>query len=295
MNQMARDFFVAGGALRSKAPSYVERPADRQLREQTSAGRLGYVLTTRQMGKTSLMVRTAAFLQEQGVHTALIDLTSIGTAPIDEWYLSLLDDLQSQLPIDVDVEEWWKRNNNLSHVRRFTKFIQEVIPKEVNGRVCIFVDEIDSVLNLDFSDDFFAAVRSIYNVREITINTNLPSFVLIGVATPGDLISDPKRTPFNVGERVDLSDFTLAEAKPLAIGLHQDSLKAEVILGWITEWTGGHPYLTQRMCRVVAESENQEWTKRKIAKLVEATFLGETSRYDSNLPICEQYADQTGA
>ena len=44
------------------------------------------------------------------------------------------------------------------------------------------------------------------------------SFVLIGVATPGDLIRDPKRTPFNIGQRVDLTDFSFEEAMPLAEG-----------------------------------------------------------------------------
>ena len=53
------DFFVAGGTLRTSDPSYVTRPADAELLQQLQAGEFCYVLTPRQMGKSSLMVRTA--------------------------------------------------------------------------------------------------------------------------------------------------------------------------------------------------------------------------------------------
>ena len=50
----AGEFFqAAGGALAPDAPSYVERAADRELIERVSAGELCYVLTPRQMGKSS--------------------------------------------------------------------------------------------------------------------------------------------------------------------------------------------------------------------------------------------------
>ena len=67
---------------------------------------------------------------------------------------------------------------------------------------------------------------------------------MIGVATPSDLIKDEKRTPFNIGHGVELNDFTPWEALPLV-----GDLGAEV-LRWVFAWTGGHPYLTQRLCRV---------------------------------------------
>ena len=57
--------------------------------------------------------------------------------------------------------------------------------------------------------------------------------MLVGVATPSDLIRDPKRTPFNIGQRVDLTDFTFEEALPLAEGLGLDTEKAQQVLGWV--------------------------------------------------------------
>ena len=57
-------FFHDKGTLRADAQSYVERQADRDLQSNLLSSELCYVLTSRQMGKSSLMVRTASKLRE---------------------------------------------------------------------------------------------------------------------------------------------------------------------------------------------------------------------------------------
>jgi Tol biopolymer transport system component len=75
---------------------------------------------------------------------------------------------------------------------------------------------------------------------------------MLGVASPSQLMADPARTPFNVGRRIELTDFRAAEATPLAAGLGRDRRLAESLLERILYWTGAHPYLTQRLCQAVA-------------------------------------------
>ena len=162
-----------------------------------------------------------------------------------------MNEIAEELKLKTDIFAWWNERAGLGPSQRLSNFCRDVLLKEVEGRVVLFFDEIDTTLSIPFSDDFFAALRAIYNARATTPDFARLSFVLIGVATPGDLISDSKRTPFNIGRRVELSDFTPEEAKPLAKGLGEN---AEQALAWVFDWTGGHPYLTQRLCAHLAKS-----------------------------------------
>src|SRR5688500_9582350 len=87
MTVVETPFYVTGGTLRQDAPSYVERRADTDLYEGLICGEFCYVLTSRQMGKSSLMVRTAARLREAGTAVAVLDLTLIGqNLTAEQWY-----------------------------------------------------------------------------------------------------------------------------------------------------------------------------------------------------------------
>jgi len=212
----ASEFFVAGGTLRLGVPSYVKRPTDDELFELALAGEYCYVLTPRQMGKSSLMVRAAQRLQERGVTTAVVDLTRIGSdVSIEQWYLSLLSQLKRRLNLKTDPVTWWQSRSSLANAQRFTDFMREVVLAEVEGQVIVFIDEIDVTLNLDFRDEFFAAVRALYNARADDPAFQRLTFVLLGVASPPDLIRDTALTPFNIGQGIVLQEFSQADADVL--------------------------------------------------------------------------------
>jgi WD40 repeat protein len=251
-----QSFYVTGGTLRRDAPSYVERQADQALYDGLLEGKFCYVLTSRQMGKSSLMVRTAARLREDGAGVAVLDLTAVGqNLTAEQWYDGLLGRIGQQLHLEDELEEFWLGHSRLGPLQRWMRAITEVVLPCRPGRLVIFVDEIDVVRSLvDFStDEFFAGIREFYNRRTEEPELERLSFCLLGVATPSNLISDTRTTPFNIGQRVELNDFTETEAMPLARGLGHDEKTSSKLLNRVLHWTGGHPYLTQRLCQAVAK------------------------------------------
>jgi WD40 repeat protein len=274
--------------MQPDAPSYIVRKADNELYERTLAGDFCYVLTPRQMGKSSLMARTAYRLKKQGIQTVIIDLTQIGSErgkeSAGQWYCGIADRVIDELSIEVDIGKWWEERKHLPALQRLTRFFRDVVLARVKEHVVIFVDEIDTTVSLPFTDDFFAAIRACYNARATEPLYGRLSFVLLGVAAPSQLIKDSRRTPFNIGYRIELTDFKPEEALPLSAGLGKDQVNNEEALKRILYWTGGHPYLTQKLCRMTVGEKPEVYSNEYIDGLVGKYFLSpEASQQDDNL------------
>jgi hypothetical protein len=278
-------FFVVGGTLRRDALSYIERAADQTLYRALRAGEICYLLTARQMGKSSLMVRTAARLRDNGARVAVLDLTSLGqNLTAEQWYNGLVERAGRQFRLEEEVEDYWRRFPQLGPMRRFMLVLSDVILPVREDRVVIFVDEIDAVRSLPFStDEFFAGIRECFNRRSLDPQTERLTFCLLGVASPSDLIRDTRTTPFNIGRRIELTDFTEQEAMPLVQGLGADDGVGSALLRRVIYWTGGHPYLTQRLCQAVAQ-EGAVRNTSAVDRLCQELFLSTRARdRDDNL------------
>jgi hypothetical protein len=285
MSTTASNFYVPGGTLPQDAPSYVERQADRDLFDGLLKGEFCYVLTSRQMGKSSLMVRTSNKLRVKGVNVVSLDLTAIGqNLTPEQWYDGLVMRMGRQLRLEDELEDFWRAHERVSPVQRLMSAIRDVAMVKRPGPLVIFVDEIDTVRSLPFStDEFFSAVRECYNHRTEDPDLNRLTFCLLGVATPSDLIRDTRTTPFNIGRRIELSDFTAGEAAPLANGLGREQKVAGALLDRILYWTNGHPYLTQRLCQAVAGDPGAA-SASAVDQLCETLFLSNRARErDDNL------------
>jgi WD40 repeat protein len=258
LSHTSHDYQV-GGSLPINAPTYVTRQTDRNLYSALQAGEFCYILTARQVGKSSLRVRTMQRFQAEGVACAAVDITAIGTTEItpEQWYAGMIDSIMNSLDLDAsfDLDTWWNDLNLLSPVQRFSKFIADVLLTTLSQPTIIFIDEIDSVLSLGFNlDDFFAVIRDCYNNRADQPEYRRLTFTLIGVASPSDLIRDHRRTPFNIGRAIELTGLRLEESSSLLPGLASKTSDPKGLLQHILDWTGGQPFLTQKLCKLVQTS-----------------------------------------
>ena len=201
-------------------------------------------------------------LQAEGTVCVLIDLTEMGKQDMnpEKWYGGIVQYLVSgcQLTSTTQWRTWWReRRDLLSPVQRLSLFIKEVLLVKVKENIVIFVDEIDRVLSQNFClDDFFGLIRCFCEQRDTHPDYQRLTFALLGVATPADLIRDKNQTPFNIGQGIQLQGFQPDEVQPLLKGLPGTIAHPEGVIREILDWTGGQPFLTQKLCQLVIRFGN---------------------------------------
>jgi len=257
--------------------SYVARSSDKALLDGLLAGKYCYVLNSRQMGKSSLSVRVISRLEQAGVRTVLVDLTRIGgrnVTPV-QWYAGLCDAIGASLNLQSEMLDYFRQNSLLSPMQRFFGAIEHIAMVRNSAPITVLIDEIDTTKNLSFeADEFFAGIRECFNRRVQDPAFNRLCFCLIGVAVPTDLISNPSTTPFNVGERIQLNDFTLEEVQSLAGPLGANGAQ---LLERVHHWTAGQPFLTQSLCEAIA-SDPLVQTQSDVDALVQSRLLERRAR-----------------
>ncbi|KYC43209.1 hypothetical protein WA1_14025 [Scytonema hofmannii PCC 7110] len=281
--------YQIGGSLKMDAPSYVERQADFELYDALIKGEFCYVFSSRQMGKSSLRLRTRCRLQEAGYCCASIDMTRIGNGNITpaQWYKGIVVDLLRGFDLfgSVNIKTWWNEREDLPLLQRLSQFVEDILLIKLKSeKIFIFIDEIDNILSLNFPvADFFALIRACYNQRAENPEYNRLTWALFGVATPSDLISDRTCTPFNIGTSINLHGFRLSEVEPLAAGLEGKVANPMAVLKEILNWTDGQPFLTQKLCHIV----EHERISGSMALHQETGYSETEERYklDYHLPI----------
>jgi WD40 repeat protein len=269
--------YQIGGSLDATSPTYIERRADHELYTALNSGEFCYVLNSRQMGKSSLRIRIMHRLRQKGFRCVSIDLTNIGSKNItaQQWYRGIAFELCRNLELlnRLNFKPWWQDHEVLSPIQQLSCFIEDVLLQEIRDeKIFIFIDEIDSVLCLDFSvDDFFALIRYYGNRRAEQTQSRRLTFALFGVATPTDLIQDCNRTPFNIGRAIALEGFRTEEIQPLVQGLTSVVNNPQQVVAEILYWTAGQPFLTQKLCWLVVNHPSP--TNQPIAQLVQQKIV----------------------
>jgi len=255
---------------------YVQRDADRQVKNIINdMGRPGYVLVSRQMGKTNLLLNAKRKLETPDDVFVYIDLSN----PFENaksCFENIIDTAIETNPEKFEAVEKTilERRKALLETPPHKQHTNELrlLLKSISGKLVIILDEIDALTKTKYSDQIFAQIRSIYFSRVNFKELEKLTYILSGVIEPTEIIKDPKISPFNIGQKIFLNDFSRDEFEQF---LNNSKLDLnQKIRDRIFYWTNGNPRMTWDVCSEVEnQNKRHELTEENIDKIVTDIYL----------------------
>lgn len=240
------------GPVDPGSTSYIHRQIDEQILQSIKREEYINLRGGRQSGKTSIIMALRRVLTQQGAASAYVDLSPIGEENLDIplWlsafgqaiHASIIPkDLQKSIPLPP------------TQINFFRDYMYEIVRLSgVRQPIIVFVDEVTAVPS-SIRRPFFSTLRAMFNERADSGAPNesrLVLFLFSGSFDPDRFIRG-NNSPFNVAKDFDTTnfDFSKEQVTELAKLLGVERARDEVY-----KWTGGHPYLTNRMLNLVGES-----------------------------------------
>jgi hypothetical protein len=237
-----------GGAVPLDSEFYITRSTDADLRAAiTKQDSIVLIKGARQMGKTSLLARGMQFARQQGSRAAATDLQKFNAEnfkTVDRLYRTIAESIADQLQLDADPTQTWdSRRGPNANLERFLR--REVLAQK--GPLFWGLDEVDRLFVTPFGSEVFGLIRSWHNERALDPSGPWSKLTIaIAYATEAHLfISDINQSPFNVGTRLVLEDFTPAQVAEMN-RRYGSPIKSDEELTRFYRLVGGHPYLVRR-------------------------------------------------
>ena len=207
------------------------------------------------MGKTSLLARGLQRARAENLRVVLTDMqkiTNIQMETSESLFLTLTRDIAEQLELTVSIDNLW--NSSWGWNVNFDRFLRREALKSEASHFVWGLDEADRLFGRTYSSDVFGLFRSWHNARSLTPNGPWSQLTLaIAYSTEAHLfITDLNQSPFNVGTRLCLEDFSLGEVAEHNRRYHSP-LQNESELSRFREVVGGHPYLVRRGLHAMIE------------------------------------------
>lgn len=240
---------TVGGAVPLESKFYVLRPTDEEFYESI-ARRESIVLVkgARQMGKTSLMARGLQEARKSGVKVIFTDFQKLNAShleTVERLFIALAETIVEQLDLDLSLADTWNPRRGPS--MNFERFLRREILARLNCPLLWGMDEIDRLFSYNFGSEVFGLFRSWHNERSLDPTGPWQNLTLaIAYATEVHMfITDMNQSPFNVGTRLALSDFTLEQVAELN-RRYDSPLQDQSEVSQFYELVAGQPYLTRR-------------------------------------------------
>jgi serine/threonine protein kinase len=249
-----------GGAIPLDSEFYIVRPVDEIFNKAIARGdSIVLIKGARQMGKTSLLARGLQEARDVNAKVVLTDFQRFNSShlsSINALFLALAELIADQLDLEVYPREVWHPERGASI--NFERYIRREVLKKLSSPLVWGLDEVDRLFSCDFSSEVFGLFRSWHNARSLDPSAPWRQLTLaIAYATEAHLfITDINQSPFNVGTRLTLEDFTIEQVSELNIR-YGSPLKNDSELSQFFQLVNGQPYLVRRgLHEMVSQSMN---------------------------------------
>ena len=271
-----------GGAVPLDSKFYIVRPTDDEfLAAIERRDSIVLVKGARQMGKTSLLARGLKMARETGAKVVLTDFQSLSAAhfeSVDVLYQTLAQLIADQLDLDVLPQDSWTAERGPSV--NFQRYIRREALAKVSDPIVWGLDEVDRLFTCPFGSEVFGLFRSWHNARSLDPEGPWKHLTMaIAYATEAHLfISDLNQSPFNVGTRLVLDDFTLDQVAELN-RRYDSPLKDEAEVSALYALLSGHPYLVRKGLHEMTAHGNNLMTFSRQADRDEGPFGDHLRRF----------------
>ncbi len=238
-----------GGAVPLDSGFYILRPTDEKFR--TAIARQDSIVLVkgaRQVGKTSLLARGLQQARKSGARVVLTDLQNISAdslSSVEKLLFTFADCFADQLDLDLAPSDIWKSSR--SPVTNFEQYLRRGALLKVMDPIVWGLDEVDRLFTCAFGSEVFGLFRSWHNKRALDPEGPWRRLTLaIAYATEAHLfITDLNQSPFNVGTRLLLEDFSFEQVDELNTR-YGSPLKERAEVARYFRLLSGHPYLVRR-------------------------------------------------
>jgi hypothetical protein len=242
------------GTIDPQSAFYVVRSSDEVA--LNAIQRQGVTITIKgphQMGKSSLLIRMLEKAVKKGKRAVFLDFQMIERETLtaaDKFYRRFCDWVTDELEMENRVDDFW--DTQLGNNQCCTRYFSRYLLKEVGGPLVLAMDEVNTLFDTVFRSDFFSMLRTWHTARA---NINTPIWKQLDLALamssePYLLIDSINQSPFNVGEVINLEDFTPSQVADLNLryGSPLDQSEEKRLV----ELLNGHPYLTKRALYLIS-------------------------------------------
>lgn len=238
-----------GGAVPLKADYYIIRDTDKEFCD--AIAREDFIVLVkgaRQMGKTSLLARGLQKANEQQAKVLFTDLQMLNESQmesIETFYKGLCAMITAKLKLNVYLEDVWKPRDSPNI--NFLNYMQQQVLDKIKGRLVWGIDEVDRLFSRKYGTEVFGMFRAWFNDCQIDPTEWSKLTLAISYATePHLFITDANQSPFNVGTRMELQDFTKEQVAEFNRRYSPPPLVSEQEITLFHKLLNGHPYLTHR-------------------------------------------------